>query len=107
MGLDSHEILGRGNGWINLAKIGAAMGKEGIKITGKLMPFFEKMSDDYELYEDFTGSVKVVYLRPRNNASDGIEKRLLPTTKKEKGMETNIRLRIGLSFVISTRFLIN
>ena len=82
MGLDSHEISGRGNGWINLAKIGAAMGREGIKITGKLMPFFEQMSDDYELYEDFTGPVKVVYLRPINNASDGIEKKTITYTPK-------------------------
>ena len=47
------------NGWINLAKIGAAMGREGIKITGKLMPFFEQMSDDTSYIKMFMSMAKM------------------------------------------------
>lgn len=71
-GIEGQEIPGKGNGWINLAKIGAVINKEGIQIKGKLEPFFEQLSDDYELYEDFTGAVKVVYLRSKSNASVGV-----------------------------------
>ena len=63
--LDGQELPNKGNGWINLAKIGKTLRAKGVRIQGKLMAFFELMPEEYELYEDFTGMVKVIYVRPR------------------------------------------
>ena len=65
-GLQTQEIPGKGNGWINLAKVGKEAKDNGIHIPGRLQTFFEQMPELYEVHKEYTGAVAVVYIRLRN-----------------------------------------
>lgn len=62
-GIKGTCIKGKGNGWINLANLGAPMRKESIYYGDSLQTFFENMPDFFEIHEDTTMPVKVTYVR--------------------------------------------
>lgn len=72
-GLQTQEIPGKGNGWINLAKVGKEAKVKGIDIPGRLQSFFEQIPEVYEIHKEYTGAVTVVYIRLRDFTADVME----------------------------------
>lgn len=65
--MNSINIEGRGCGWLNLATLGSEMRKNGIIVECKLQKYFERMSNIFEIYEDFSRPIKVAYVRLKTN----------------------------------------
>ena len=65
--MNSINIEGRGCGWLNLATLGSEMRKSGITVECKLQKYFERMSNIFEIYEDFSRPIKVAYVRLKTN----------------------------------------
>lgn len=70
------EVEGKGSNWINIADLGKCLKANGIDIPCKLQVYLNSMSNYFELYEDCSRPVKVVYVRMKNeqnNASMNLE----------------------------------
>ena len=61
------ELDGMGNGWVNMANLGKPLLDAGIIIEDygfhKLRPFFESMSDKFEVHIGYNKTAKVAYVR--------------------------------------------
>lgn len=60
-------IMGKGDGWINMANLGKPLRNAGINCEEygykKLLPLMESMPEHYEIYSDLSKPVKVVYVK--------------------------------------------
>ena len=64
------EIGGNGSNWVNIADLGKCLRTNAIDVPCKLQTYLSSMPNYFELYEDCTRSVKVVYVRVRNEQQD-------------------------------------
>ena len=63
------EITGKGTDWTNIADLGKCLKENRLELSCKLQQYLSNEPDVFEIYEDSSRLVKVVYVREKAKVS--------------------------------------